>query len=85
MAAEFDYDSCVRGYHVYQSIWIAIPGQMFSCEIEEGNTSCVYKQRHTNHTVCSAGSSSTRAMGVSQLIYAGFILAVYASIRQSPN
>jgi hypothetical protein len=38
MAAEFDYDSCVRGYHVYQSIWIAIPGQMFSCEIEEGNT-----------------------------------------------
>jgi hypothetical protein len=51
MAAEFDYDSCVRGYHVYQSIWIAIPGQMFSCEIEEGNTKDRYAVRGT---LCSA-------------------------------
>ena len=35
---EFDYESCVQGYHIYKSDWNAIPGEIFPCEIEEGNT-----------------------------------------------
>jgi len=29
--AEWEVDCCVRGYHVYQSIWAAVVGEHISC------------------------------------------------------
>ena len=34
---ELNDELCVRGYYVYKSDWNAIPGEIFPCEIEEGN------------------------------------------------
>ena len=35
---ELEYESCVRGYHIYRSVWNAMPEEIFPCSIEEGNT-----------------------------------------------
>ena len=34
MAEEFETDSSVRGYHVYQGNWIPIIGEQLNCERE---------------------------------------------------
>ena len=35
--ASFECDSCVRGYHVYQSIWSAAVGESLTCRREPLN------------------------------------------------
>ena len=37
MAEEFETDSSVRGYHVYQDNWTPVVGEQLLCEWEEGN------------------------------------------------
>ena len=34
---EAAYDTCVRGYHVYQDVWVPVMDEMFSCFREDGN------------------------------------------------
>ena len=35
----FSIDSCVRGYHVYSSIWEASVGELLPCKQEDGTVS----------------------------------------------
>ena len=35
--AEFETDSSVRGYHVYQDNWTPVIGERLNCEREEEN------------------------------------------------
>ena len=35
--AEFETDSSVRGYHVYQDNWTPVIGERLNCEWEEEN------------------------------------------------
>ena len=37
MAVEFETESSVRGYHVYQENWTPIIGEQLQCEREDGN------------------------------------------------
>ena len=30
----FEHDSCLRGYHVYQTIWSAVVGESLTCRRE---------------------------------------------------
>ena len=39
METEFNIDSCVRGYHVYQLRWTAVVGEELTCRREPGNAS----------------------------------------------
>ena len=39
MAAEFTIESCVRGYHIYQSRWTAVIGEELTCRREPANAS----------------------------------------------
>lgn len=34
---EFEMESCVRGYHVYQHVWDAVVGEILECERETSN------------------------------------------------
>ena len=36
--AEFETDSSVRGYHVYQDNWTPVIGERLNCEREEENS-----------------------------------------------
>ena len=38
----FEFESMVRGYHVYKDIWDAVIGQTLPCLIESGNESDPY-------------------------------------------
>ena len=40
--AEWEVDSCVRGYHVYKSIWAAAHGERIGCIREPLNTNDRY-------------------------------------------
>ena len=44
MAVEEEYvvHCCVRGYHVYQSVWLAVVGEQLACAREPTNTSDVH-------------------------------------------
>ena len=33
----FEVDFCIQGYHVYQSIWIPVDGEILSCTRETEN------------------------------------------------
>jgi len=33
MAISFQYDSVIRGYHIYKEIWEASHGETFDCEV----------------------------------------------------
>ena len=35
-------DSCVRGYHVYQDLWNATPGETLTCAREQGNRNNIF-------------------------------------------
>ena len=35
-------ESCVRGFHVYQGIWIPTAGERLPCETEDSNASDPY-------------------------------------------
>ena len=37
MSSSFDLSSCVRGYHVYQQIWTAVPDETLHCSRETSN------------------------------------------------
>ena len=37
MADTYEKDSCIRGYHVYKSTWIAMMGEMLACERDPRN------------------------------------------------
>ena len=39
---EWEVDSCVRGYHVYESIWEAALGEQIGCTREPLNTNDRY-------------------------------------------
>ena len=39
---EFELPCCVRGYHVYQSVWTAVIGEELFCDREPTNTSDRY-------------------------------------------
>ena len=30
-------DSCIRGFHVYQDIWMLTTGECLSCQMEDSN------------------------------------------------
>jgi len=34
---EASFDSCVRGFHVYQDIWMPVPGEILPCTHELAN------------------------------------------------
>ena len=36
-AGEYEIQACVRGYHVYQAIWLAAIGEQLTCTRETGN------------------------------------------------
>ena len=38
MAASFEFDSVIRGYHIYKEIWEASHGEMLNCVRETGNS-----------------------------------------------
>ena len=38
MAASFEFDSVIRGYHIYKEIWEASHGEMLNCVWETGNS-----------------------------------------------
>ena len=42
MATTYSLDSCVRGYHVYKSIWTAPHGEILTCQDEFGNVEDPY-------------------------------------------
>ena len=35
--ASYEHNSCMRGYHVYQSIWSAVVGETLTCKRESLN------------------------------------------------
>ena len=37
MVEEFETDSCICGYHVYQDHWLPIIGERLECRRESGN------------------------------------------------
>ena len=37
MAISFEYDSMIRGYHIYKEIWEASHSEMLDCVRETGN------------------------------------------------
>ena len=37
MVEEFEMNSCIRGYHVYQDRWLPIIGERLECRRESGN------------------------------------------------
>ena len=37
MSRRFEFQSCIRGYHVYQSIWSGSSGQVLACHREPHN------------------------------------------------
>ena len=37
MVEEFETNSCIRGYHVYQDRWLPIIGERLECRRELGN------------------------------------------------
>ena len=39
---KFGFDSVVRGYHVYESVWNAIVGENLPCVAEPSNTADQY-------------------------------------------
>ena len=45
MAFEFNFESMVRGYHVYKDVWDATIGETLPCEVESGNASDPYAAR----------------------------------------
>lgn len=41
----FKFSSCVRGYHVYQTVWTPVMGQILNCERQMGNMHDPYAVR----------------------------------------
>ena len=37
MSHRFEFQSCIRGYHVYQSIWSSSSGEVLACHREPHN------------------------------------------------
>ena len=51
-----EFDSFIRGYHVYQHIWIPVEGETSSCTSEPGNEQdCNAVVGHTGHGPHSFG------------------------------
>ena len=42
MALEFNFESMVRGYHVYKDVWDATIRETLPCKVESGNASDPY-------------------------------------------
>ena len=42
MCSYFTINSCVRGYHIYQSVWTPLIGELLICQTEFGNPSDPY-------------------------------------------
>ena len=42
MAISFEYDSVIRGYHIYKDTWEASYGEMFHCMRETGNSTLTH-------------------------------------------
>ena len=52
MADTYEKDSCIRGYHVYKSTWIAMMGEMLACERDPRN-------QHDRYTVSVKKGNTT--------------------------
>ena len=40
--SEFEYESCIRGYHIYKDIWSSSVGEHLICERETWNSTDRY-------------------------------------------
>ena len=40
--SEFEYESCIRGYHIYKDIWSSTVGEHLICERETLNSTDRY-------------------------------------------
>ena len=48
------FDSCVRGYHVYQEEWDPVLGKTLPCTCELGNAHCCKGDKSwDNHRTCA--------------------------------
>ena len=53
--SSYEFDSFIRGYHVYQHIWTPVEGETYSCTREPGNeqdcnaVAVTYEDRGVGH------------------------------------
>ena len=53
--SSYEFDSFIRGYHVYQHIWTPVEGETYSCTREPGNeqdcnaVAVMYEDRVVGH------------------------------------
>ena len=53
--SSYEFDSFIRGYHVYQYIWTPVEGETYSCTREPGNeqdcnaVAVMYEDRVASH------------------------------------
>ena len=53
--SSYEFDSFIRGYHVYQHIWTPVEGETYSCTREPGHeqdcnaVSVIYEDRAVGH------------------------------------
>jgi hypothetical protein len=40
--ADFRYDSCIRGFHVYKDVWNPVVGEIWNAEREKNNPADKY-------------------------------------------
>ena len=45
VSAKHRFESCVRGYHVYESVWTPVMGELLHCAPETGNRHDPYAVR----------------------------------------
>ena len=48
MTEEYAYKACVRGYHVYRSIWTPFVGELLDCARDTGNRHDPYAVKVVN-------------------------------------
>lgn len=51
MATVYEYEACIRGYHVYQTIWIPVIGEMLVCAHETANRHDPYAVKVLRSTI----------------------------------
>ena len=64
MTAEYEYRSCVRGFHVHQSIWTPFVGEILQCARETQNRRDSYAVKVVNTSQETVGHLPTRLVSV---------------------
>ena len=78
----YEVRSCVRGHHVFKSVWNPIIGQQLVCKRETNNPTDVYA------VAVMRGSSCTNSSPDLRNFWREFYLAIYgqiAKLKRSPN